>query len=308
MFRRCMFIIGILLTILPSRAFCASGNVTMTRFGNGMKVIVREGHVVNLVAVDVWVKAGSANEDSSNSGVAHFCEHMVFRATKKYGPGEIDRELEGVGAEANGATSKDYIHLYTTRGERTSPDRPRRTGGCSDERPDPTGGSVKERQVVLDEIARTDSDPLKVAVNIFARTAYTTHPYMRTATGNREAVMRLKRDDLVSYYKQHFTPANTCVSIAGDVTNQAAVAAVRQAFAGFDKFTRTFRVETRNPPAEPVRTSPLIRRYAWKQSAKAYVVFGFLAAPGWRPGRKSAHWTRSSRYSATRTAGGSPRP
>ena len=279
MYRRCILILGILLAVFSPCAYSANETLSMTKFDNGLKVIVREGHSVNLVAVDIWVKAGSINEDSSNNGVSHLVEHMVFKATKKFGNGDIDREMEGIGAEVNGGTSKDYVHFFTTVASeylQTALDVLADAVMNAQFRPEDI---EKERLVVLDEIARSESDPVKVAVNAFARTSYTRHPYGMPETGTRESVLKLKRDNLASYYAKYFTPTNTCVSIAGDVTKQDAVTAVVKSFSGFERIHPNSVVKTSLPANEPARTTPLLRRYTWKQSKKAYLVIGLDAAP-----------------------------
>ena len=67
-----------------------------------------------IVTIDTWIKTGSIDEDDSNSGVAHFLEHLFFKGTKNHEPGEFDRILETKGAITNAATSKDFTHYYVT--------------------------------------------------------------------------------------------------------------------------------------------------------------------------------------------------
>jgi len=252
----------------------AADTTSKTVLPNGMKLIICEGHNVNLVAIDIWVRAGSINESAENCGVSHFVEHMVFKATKKYGPGQIDREMEGVGAEVNGGTSKDYVHFYTTVASEY-------LGTALDVLSDAITNAQfrqedmdKERRVVLDEIAGSDSDPSKVAVNLFARTAYGSHPYGRPAVGTRESVMRLKREDLLSYYSKYYNPENTCVVVAGDVNPKDAEAAVVRAFKDF-KSTRGKAHQDDLANQLPERKSPELHRYTWQKSSKNYMVVGF---------------------------------
>ena len=50
---------------------------------NGLKVILEENHASPVVAVNVWVKVGSACEDEGEFGLAHVHEHMLFTGTEK---------------------------------------------------------------------------------------------------------------------------------------------------------------------------------------------------------------------------------
>lgn len=241
-----------------------------------MKVIVREGHEINLVTVDVWVRAGSANETAANNGISHMVEHMLFKATKRFGPGQIDRELEGVGAELNGGTSRDWVHFYTTVASKYLPTAVDLLGDALSNPEFRQEDMDKERQVVLDEIARAESDPAHRALDLFYRTAFSAHPYKFSPTGDRDTVNKLTRDDLVGYYNQRYLPANTCVSIAGDVTRDDAVKLVAQAFSGYGRNGKD--ATPASIAVEPPIPSPRVQHFRGS-SSQAYLVLGYLVPP-----------------------------
>lgn len=221
----------LILAALPLRA----DEVSVATLPSGMKVIVREGHAVNLAALDIWVRAGTINETAANCGAAHFIEHMIFKATDKYGPGQIDREIETLGADLNGGTAHDYAHFYTTV---PSQDLSTALNAVADAVVNAkfrAEDMEKERRVILDEIARADSDPMKRALELLAGLICPEHPYGRPQAGTRESVAKLTRDDLAAFHAAHFTPANTTVVIAGDVTPADAAALVEKAFEGYDR-------------------------------------------------------------------------
>jgi predicted Zn-dependent peptidase len=249
---------------------------SVTTLENGMRVVVRERHSTNLAAVEIWVRAGSVNETPSQNGVSHMIEHMLFKATSKYGPGQIDREIEGVGAELNGGTSKDWVHFYTTVAGEYLP-------GVLDMLADAITNPQfraedieKERQVVLDEIARSESDTSWRAINLFNRAAFGAHPYALPSAGTKDVVKRLTRDDLVSYYKKHYTPENTCVVIVGDVSRRPAIQCVEKAFSGFH--------ESSDPNDDPTPSEsgsgkgPNIQRIKWSANENC-AVLGFPSPP-----------------------------
>ena len=82
--------------------------------GNGLTVIIHEDHAAELVGIDVWVKAGSRFETAANNGVSHFIEHLLFGATQKRQTGDMDREMESLGATLDAHTSFDYANFSTT--------------------------------------------------------------------------------------------------------------------------------------------------------------------------------------------------
>ena len=64
---------------------------------NGMQVIVREDHRAPVVVSQIWYKIGSGYEPSGITGISHVLEHMMFKGTKKHGPGEFSRIIAAQG-------------------------------------------------------------------------------------------------------------------------------------------------------------------------------------------------------------------
>ena len=71
--------------------------VTTFTLDNGLNVVVIEDHRAPVVVQMVWYKAGAADEPPGKSGIAHFLEHLLFKATDDMAAGEeIDPDKEDV--------------------------------------------------------------------------------------------------------------------------------------------------------------------------------------------------------------------
>ena len=86
--------------------------VTKYQLDNGLTVILEENHSSPVVAVNVWVKTGSACEVEGEYGLAHVHEHMLFKGTEKRSVGEIARVIESSGGDINAFTSFDETVYY----------------------------------------------------------------------------------------------------------------------------------------------------------------------------------------------------
>ncbi|MEG7364331.1 M16 family metallopeptidase, partial [Pseudomonas citronellolis] len=75
----------------------ASDMVTSFVLDNGMQVVVIEDHRAPVVQHMVWYRAGSADEPVGQSGVAHFLEHLLFKATDKLAAGELSATVAANG-------------------------------------------------------------------------------------------------------------------------------------------------------------------------------------------------------------------
>src|ERR1700722_3325445 len=82
--------------------------LTQYQLKNKLKILLIESHKAPVVAVQMWVKTGSADEKKGEEGISHFIEHLVFKGTKKYGVGDVARLIESSGGELNAYTSLDY--------------------------------------------------------------------------------------------------------------------------------------------------------------------------------------------------------
>ncbi|MDO7606772.1 MAG: insulinase family protein, partial [Loktanella sp.] len=78
--------------------------VTTFSLDNGMDVVVIEDHRAPVVVHMVWYKIGSADEPVGASGVAHFLEHLLFKATDKLESGEFSATVSSNGGSDNAFT------------------------------------------------------------------------------------------------------------------------------------------------------------------------------------------------------------
>ena len=70
---------AVLATSAP--VFTHAEEVTTFQLDNGMDVVVIEDHRAPVVVHMLWYRAGSADEPVGSSGVAHYLEHLLFKAT-----------------------------------------------------------------------------------------------------------------------------------------------------------------------------------------------------------------------------------
>lgn len=67
------------------KVYKGPGNVHHYILNNGLNVIFSTNKSKPIVETRIAVKAGSKNDPSSNTGLAHYLEHMLFKGTDKFG-------------------------------------------------------------------------------------------------------------------------------------------------------------------------------------------------------------------------------
>ncbi len=210
--------LGLALSLLAAVAQAAE-NVTEISLDNGMQVVVIEDHRSPAVVHMVWYRAGAADEAPGVSGVAHFLEHLMFKATDELESGEFSRIVEANGGTDNAFTSWDYTAYF----QRVAADR---LGLMMEMEADrmrdlrfADAEVATERSVILEERAqRVDSSAGGLFSEQMRAALYRNHPYGIPIIGWRHEMEALDRDALTAFYDAHYWPNNAILIVAGDVT------------------------------------------------------------------------------------------
>ena len=82
---------------------------------NGMRVVVNPDTTSPGVAVNMWYRVGSADEEPGHFGFAHLFEHLMFSGTTSgIASSEHLATIESVGGSANASTSFDRTNYFET--------------------------------------------------------------------------------------------------------------------------------------------------------------------------------------------------
>jgi len=211
---KALFCIG--LVFLPG--FVWADDVHEYQLPNGLKLIVKEDHRAPVVISQVWYKVGSSYEHNGITGISHALEHMMFRGTQKYGPGELDRIIAENGGEQNAFTYYDYTAYYQILDASKLPisfeleaDRMR---GLLLRQED----FNKEIQVVMEERRmRTDDSPQQTTYERFMAAAFASTSYHHSVIGWMHDLKNMKVEDLRHWYQQWYAPNNAIIVVVGDV-------------------------------------------------------------------------------------------
>lgn len=257
---------------------------------NGHKIVFayKQSELINISS---WVKTGSINENDKNNGISHFLEHLMFKGTSKHKAGEFDRILEGRGAIVNAATWKDYTFYYVTIPK-----------GCDDKNfndtlnlhadmmldpviPDneigepfdinePKVMSKRERHVVIEEIRMRKDQPWTKVYNLTNANMYTQHPYKRDVIGNEQIISTVTREEVLDYYRTHYTPNNITTIIVGDIDIEKVLPQICNEFdfkGRQNAFATVYKID------EPTQKTKYVEEYA--KINTGFLMAGYLGVP-----------------------------
>jgi zinc protease len=214
---------------------------------NGLKLLVYEDHFAPVVSAQIHYRVGGYNEPMGMTGISHILEHMAFKGTKKYGPGQYNLLIEEAGGMENAFTSVNrtvyFAHLGKDRYElelKLEADRMENLLIAEDQ-------FMPERQVIMEERRLRENDPYGAFFEQLDMVSYSIHPHRHPIIGYMADIERIKREDVYQWYKRYYNPANAVVVVAGDVTGEEAYRAVKKYFGNL-KGKKTDEVSYEEPP------------------------------------------------------------
>lgn len=196
----------------------AGAEVFERTLANGLKVVVQEDHRAPVIVQQVWYKAGSIDERTGKTGIAHVLEHMMFKGTRIVPTGEFSKRIAAAGGRENAFTSSDYTAYFQQLHKSQLPlamkleaDRMHNLNLSADE-------FAREIKVVMEERRmRTDDEPQSLMYEKMVATSYQEHPYQHPVIGWMSDLEYLTVKDAQEWYTRWYAPNNATLVIAGDV-------------------------------------------------------------------------------------------
>ncbi|HEY7376829.1 MAG TPA: pitrilysin family protein, partial [Polyangia bacterium] len=200
-----------------------------TVLDNGVHVVVEENHVAPLVAIQIWVAAGAADDPPALAGAAHLYEHLVLRGGKRGVPGGGAREIDAVRGTVGAWTGLDETVFHAVV---AAPFFQLGLDVLADALANPSFDPAeveRARKLALDEIAASEADPRLRANRALFASAFAGHGYARPVMGTAASVAALTPAALAAHFADGYAPGALTVVVVGDVDGNA-VSAVARAF------------------------------------------------------------------------------
>jgi zinc protease len=202
----------------------------MGELANGFRYVLKQNQEPkNRVAVYLYIKAGSLNEEEHQRGIAHYLEHLMFKGTENYPAGSLVEYFQSIGmnfgSDANAHTTFDQTvyNLFLPNGS---------------ERELSTGFSViadyarraklqkdqidSERGVILAEKRARDSASYRTQVASMEFAFRGTRLAERMVIGVESILQQADRTTLKTFYDGWYRPDNMVLIVVGDMDSKTA--------------------------------------------------------------------------------------
>jgi zinc protease len=202
---------------------------TIHRLANGLTIIA-EQMPTEAVSLNIWLNVGSAVESDGINGMAHFLEHMIFKGTAKLKSGEFERSIEQRGAVTNAATSQDYTHYYITTAPKDFAELAPLQVDVVMNAAIPDAAFERERQVVLEEIRRSQDNPRRRSFHHATELTFDRLPYRRHVLGPAEVVENLTAQQMRDFHANWYQPQSITACVVGNLPVENLIQTVEDSF------------------------------------------------------------------------------
>ncbi len=258
--------------VAPLQASDAETETTMRTLKNGMRLIVAPRSYNRILALNLFVAGGSAEDPIGKEGLANLTQNLLLKGAGGRSAEQIALAIESVGGQIDVSVAEDYAEINTVT---TVADLDVALSLLADvalKPAFPPEEVEKERELVLSSIRRREDDQFGYTYREFLKALYEGHPYGHTPEGDEAPVKALSREDIVQFHQRLFEPSRMLLVACGDVEADALAKAVEKRFQAFPAQGSNIRVQATKQAQPRFRHITLA-----KDCRQAFIVIGYPA-------------------------------
>ncbi|KAL8258299.1 hypothetical protein R6Q59_030340 [Mikania micrantha] len=217
-------------TLTDHTSILTSPETRVTTLPNGLRVATESNLASHLATLCVWIDTGSRFETAETNGVAHFLEHMVFQGTLNRSSSDLDEEIENMGGQLSGYTSREET-VYVAKV--MAGDVLKVVDILSDMLQNSTFDEKlmnDERNVIMDELLEVIAQPDEMIFDHLHAAAFQHSPLSRTVLGPPKNIMDMTKKDIQDYQSTHYAAHRMVISASGAVKHDDIVEQVNKMF------------------------------------------------------------------------------
>jgi predicted Zn-dependent peptidase len=170
-----------------------------------------------VVYCGIGIRAGARHEQAGEAGLAHFCEHVTFKGTRRRSALQILNCLESVGGDLNAFTNKEDTVFYAA----IQRDQLRRAASLLCDivfaSTYPEEEVSRERDVICDEIESYNDSPAELIYDEFENLIFRGHPLGHNILGTSQQVRSFTSQHARRFTSRYYRPENAVFFACGDI-------------------------------------------------------------------------------------------
>jgi len=253
--------------INPVRSFgkeglVASNGVKKYVLDNGITLLIKENRDLPLVSIKAVFKGGLRAEDENTNGLCNLVAQMLDKGTRSRNSAEIAYLVESRGAHLSSFSGNNSFGISL---DLLSEDFDQMLPLLADlliNSVFPQSEIRRQKQRCLARIKACEDDIFDSGTRLLKETLFRKHPYRFLTLGNEKSLKKLRRRDLLDFYRNFCVGENMVLSIFGDVNGQQIPEKVNGLFKGIKSAEAPSISAQKEPKDKSLRTSskPLPKR------------------------------------------------
>lgn len=195
---------------------------------SGARVYFVEDHNLPMLDVEVSFPAGSVHDEAAKKGVAGLTHGLLDLGVQGMSEDDIARKLADIGARVGSSFDADRSSV-TLRTLSSPAEREVALDILAQvlQRPlFPQAVLAREKTRLIASLREAETKPEFLAEKAFSKAVFGTHPYgWQTEVTD---IQKVKRADLLAFFRSHYGAKGAVVALMGDVTRQQAEAIAQQ--------------------------------------------------------------------------------
>lgn len=163
------------------------------------------------------VNVGARDEETSEYGLAHFVEHMIFKGTEHHKANYILNRMERVGGELNAYTTKEETFVYSIFMKEHFYRAFELLTDLVFYSSFPEEQIERETDVILDEISSYEDSPSELIFDDFENLLFKGHALGHNILGEERFLEQFTSETGKSFMNRFYTPNNMVFFSMGDI-------------------------------------------------------------------------------------------
>ena len=217
-------IVFILVLITFNTAANAAVKIQQWQTTSGSEVYFVENHDLPIVDLSVNFAAGSARDTAEKSGLAGVTRYMMTLGAAGMSDEVIANKMADIGAILGGDFDSDRASfklrtLSSAREQAIALDVFNKVL----QKPDfPEAVLTREKARIISGLQESATQPESISSKAFMKALYGAHPYSLEESGEVDTVGKLSREDLLTFYGNHYGAKGAVIAMIGDLTREQA--------------------------------------------------------------------------------------
>jgi zinc protease len=220
---------------------------TKTRLANGLEIVLAEAHSIPKFHGELFFRSGNAAALDRGPALADMTATAVRTGTSKRASRQTEEDLRRIGADLSTSAGQDTSAIAFAGLSEFAEQLLGMVNELTRDASFPAAEFERERRQRLEEVKLERTSPGFLASERLRKVLFGAHPYGQVSATEAQ-VAAYTREDLISVYRDFYTPENALLLLVGDFDSQAMLKTAEKVFGSWTGK----KPETKTAPAPPI--------------------------------------------------------